>query len=114
MKNHPLYKKLKQIALNANYSIERIQNASFNQVVELLGAHHFTLAFFNNMKRELVEVLRDRDDEEALRQLRQQTKTWLDVNFPKWEAERGRMDNRRFIIIWLEGKPEVANAYDIQ
>lgn len=41
-------------------------------------------------------------------------KTWLDVNFANWEAERGRIDNKPFIIIWLKGKPEVANAYDIQ
>lgn len=41
-------------------------------------------------------------------------KAWFDVNLANWQAERDRMDSKPFIIIYLKGKPEVANACDIQ
>jgi len=114
MKNHPLYKKLKQIALDGNYTIEQIQNARFNQVAELLESRDFTVAFLNNMKRGIIDALQNRYDEQTLQRLTQEAKNWLDVNFPDWQAERGRQGNKLYVTIWLEGKPEVANAYDIQ
>lgn len=114
MKNHPHYKKLKQIALDGNYTIDQVQNASFNQVAELLETRDFSLAFLNNMKRGIIDTLQNRDDEEDLQGLKQQAETWLDAHFPDWQAERGRQGNKPYVTIWLEGKPEVANAYDIQ
>lgn len=105
MKNHPLYKKLKQIALDGNYTIEQIQNAGFNQIAELLETRNFSLAFLNNMKRGIIMTLQNRDDEQNLQQLKQTAKSWLDTNFPDWEAERGREGDKPFVKIWLKGKP---------
>jgi len=104
MKNHPLYKKLKQIALDGNYTIEQVENAGFNQVAELLGTRNFSLAFLNNMKRGIIDALQNRDDEQALQELKQQAKSWLDTNFPGWQAERGREGNKPYVTIWLKGK----------
>lgn len=105
MNNHPFYKKLKQIALDGNYSIEQVQALSFNQAADLLGTRDFTVTFLNNMKRGVIDVLRNRDDKANMEQLKQTVKTWLDANFEDWEAERGRQGNKPFITIWLEGKP---------
>lgn len=105
MKNQPLYKKLKQIALDGNYTIEQVENAGFNQVAELLETRNFSLAFLNNMKRGIVMTLQNRDDEEAMQGLKQQAKNWLDTNFPDWQAERGREGDKPFVKIWLKGKP---------
>ncbi len=105
MKNHPLYKKLKQIALDGNCTIEQVENAGFNQVAELLGTRNFSLAFLNNMKWGIVMALQNRDDEQNMQQLKQTAKSWLDANFPDWQAERGRESDKPFVKVWLEGKP---------
>jgi len=105
MKNHLLYKKLKQIALDGNYTIEQVQNASFNQVAAILGTRDFTLTFLNNMKRGIIDTLRNRDDEDNMQALRIVAMAWLNANFPNWKAERGRESDKPFVKIWLEGKP---------
>lgn len=105
MKNHPLYKMLKQIALDGNYSVEQIEALNFNQAASLFGERTFTLTFLNNMKRGVIDTLQNRDDENNLQQLKQKAKNWLGANLPDWEAEKGRQDDKPYITIWLEGKP---------
>ncbi len=105
MNNHPFYKKLKQIALDGNYSIEQVQALSFNQAADLLGTRDFTVTFLNNMKRGVIDALRNRDDKANMEQLKQTAKAWLDANFPNWEAERGREGGKPYVTVWLEGKP---------
>ncbi len=105
MKNHLFYKKLKQTALDGNYSIEQVQALSFNQAADLLGTRDFTITFLNNMKRGVIDALRNRDDKANMEQLKQTAKTWLDANFPDWEAERDREDGKPYVKIWLEGRP---------
>ncbi|MHC4084453.1 MAG: hypothetical protein ACYSWZ_22410 [Planctomycetota bacterium] len=105
MKNHPLYKKLKQIALDRNYTVEQAQALDFNQAAELLETRSFSLTFLINMKYGVIDTLRHRDDENDLQQLKETTQNWLDTNFPDWEAERGRQGNKPYITIWLRGKP---------
>lgn len=105
MKNHPLYKKLKQIALDRNYTVEQAQALGFNQAAELLETRRFSFTFLINMKYGVIDALRHRDDENDLQQLKQTVKNWLDTNFPDWEAERDRQGNKPYITIWLRGKP---------
>lgn len=104
MRNHPLYQKFKQTALDGNYTIEQVQSLDFNQATQLLGTRTFTLTFLNNMKRGIVMVLQNRDDELDLQQLKQKAETWLDTHFPDWEAERGREGDKPFVTIWFQGK----------
>jgi hypothetical protein len=105
MKNHPLYKKLKQIALDRNYTVEQAQALDFNQAAELLETHSFSLTFLVNMKYGVIDALRHRDDENDLQQLKETAKNWLDIDFPDWEAERGRQGDKPYITFWLRGKP---------
>ncbi len=105
MENHPLYKKLKHIALDGNYTVEQAQALGFNQTAELLETRSFSLTFLVNMKRGVIDALRHRDDENDFQQLKQTAQNWLDTNFPDWEAERGRQGNKPYITIWLRGKP---------
>lgn len=105
MRNHPLYKKLKQIVLDGNYTIEQVRDATYNQVVELLGERGFGNAFLTNMKRLLIIEMQEVQDEDNMQQLKQTAKNWLDTNFPDWVAEKGREDDKPFITIWLKGKP---------
>lgn len=112
MKNLPLYKKLKQILLEGNYTIEDVENLGFNRAAELLGTRSFGLGLLNNMKRGLIDTLQSRDDENDMQQLKQTAKNWLDANFPNAEAERGRESGKPFVKIWLKGKPENA-GHDI-
>lgn len=105
MQNHPLYIKLRQIALDGNYTIQQVRDATYNQVAELLGERGFGNAFLTNMKRLLITEMQGVQDEENMQQLKQTAKSWLDANFPDWEAERGREDDKSFVTIWLNGKP---------
>ncbi len=108
MKNHPLYKKFKQIVLDGNYTIEQVENADFNQVAELLGTRSFSLAFLNNMKRGIIMALQNQNDEADMQQLRLTAMMWLNANFPDWQSERGREDDKPFVTIWLKGKPQLS------
>ena len=105
MRDHPLYKKLKQIAFDGDYTVEQLQFMEFSQAIELLGTSDFTLTFLHNMKRSIIDAIRDRDDDFSLQQLKQQAQNILDANFAGWEAERGRQGGKPYINIWLEGKP---------
>lgn len=109
MKNHPLYKKLKQIALDGNYTIEQIENMNFNQAADLLSERTFTITFLRNMKRGIIDALQDRDDEDSLKQLKYRAKAFLDANFPNWKAVKGKQGEYPFITIWLKGNPNDAS-----
>ena len=105
MRDHPLYKKLKQIAFDGDYIVEQLQFMKFSRAIELLGTSDFTLTFLNNMKRSVIDAIQDRDDEFSLQQLKQRVQSILDANFAGWEAERGRHSGKPYVNIWLEGKP---------
>lgn len=105
MENHPLYKKLRQTALDNNYTVDQVLSLNFNQATELLDTHSFSDTFLNNMKRGIVMVLQNRDDESGFLQLKQAAGDWLDANFPNWEAEIERENGKPCVNIWLKGKP---------
>jgi len=108
MENHPIYRDFKQLALQDHYSIEYVEGLGFNEAAELLGRGDFTQTFLNNMKRGVVAVLQDRDDEADLQGLRSQlidgNRRWLQENFPDAQFERGRQADKPYITIWLRGK----------
>jgi hypothetical protein len=105
MRNHPLYQKLKLIALDENYTIEQVQSLSFTQVTSLLGERPVSTTFLENMKQGIIMVLQYRDDERDLQALQGQVKTFLDTNFPGWGAECDRECGKPCIRLWLKGKP---------
>ena len=105
MENHPLYKKLSQIALGNHYTVEQVRSLNFNQATELLEACSFSHTFLNNMKLGIVLALQERDDKNNLQQLKQTAGHWLDANFPNWGAEIEREKGKPCVKIWLKGKP---------
>lgn len=104
MENHPFYKKLRQAALDNNYTVDQVQSLNFNQATELLETRSFSHTFLSNMKRGVVLALQERDDKNSLQQFKQTAGNWLDTNFPNWEAECGRERDKPYIKIWLRGK----------
>jgi len=105
MENHPLYQKLSQILLDDNYTVDQVRSLSCNQAAELLDTRSFSDTFLSNMKRKVVMVLQNRDDESGFLQLKQTAGNWLDANFPNWEAELERANGKPCVKIWLKGKP---------
>jgi len=105
MKNNPLYDKLKQIALDGDYTVEQVQNATVGQIATLLGASGQKPQFIENMRRGIINTLQNRDDEVNLRALKSQAIDRLNSNFPDFAAERGREGDKPFVKIWLKGKP---------
>lgn len=105
MRNHPLYQKLKLIALDENYTIKQVQSLSFTQVTTLLGERSGSTTFLENMKQGIIMVLQYRDDERDLQALQDQVKTFLDTNYPGWIAECDRECGKPCIRLWLKGKP---------
>ena len=105
MENQPLYKKLRQTALDNNYTVDQVRSLNFSQAAELLETRDFSHTFLNNMKRCIVIILQNRDDESDFLRLKQVTEDRLVTNFPNWEAEFGRESDKPFVKIWLRGKP---------
>jgi hypothetical protein len=106
MKNHLLYEKLKQTALDDNYTIEQVQGLDFNAAAELFGTRSFSNTFFGNMKLELIAEMQNQQDESD-KQLFQAKVESLRNQFPDFEVERGRQDNKLYVTIWPKGKPEI-------
>ena len=105
MRNHPLYKQLKQIALDGEYTVEQAKNLTAVQAKNLLGGSYFATTFFENMKRGIIMTLESRDEELNFQAIKNMATSFLDTNFPDWEAERGRESNKPYVTIWLKGKP---------
>jgi len=105
MENHPLYRKIRQTALDNNYTVEQVRSLNFNQATELLETRSYSHTFLSNMKRGIVLALQERDDKHNLQQLKQTVGNWLETNFPNCEAEIERENGKPCVKIWLKGKP---------
>jgi len=110
MRNNTIYKALKQLILDNNYTVEQLQQLGFNEARQLLGNPRFSVTFFNNMKRGLIDTLQARDDKADCDRVKGRIKTWLDTNYPNCEIERGRESGKPVIKLWLKGKPNAGNS----
>lgn len=104
MQNHPSYQKLEQTALDGNYTAAQVRALSFTQASALLGERPASFTFLENMKKGIIMSLQNQEDEFNLQQVKLAVASWLDSNFPDWEAERGREGGKPFVTIWMEGK----------
>lgn len=105
MVNNPLYHKFRELVLGNNYTVEQVKELSLEQAVNLLGGGGFSCTFWDNMRQTVITVLQSRDDQNDLNMLKQTARTWLDTNFPDWEAEIERQDGKPCVRLWLKGKP---------
>lgn len=91
--------------LDGNYTVEQVRALSFIQATALLGERPASVTFLENMRKGIIMALQDREDEFNLQEIKQKVASWIDDNFPDWEAERGREGGKPFVTIWMEGKP---------
>ena len=98
------------MVISGNYTFSQIENATASQVIQIGG---FSLEeageiqfFWEGIKRLLLIDFIDRRDGIRMEALKTEAQTWLDANFPNWQATRGRESDKPYVTIWLEGKPE--------
>lgn len=104
MKNRADYKTLEQKVLDENWTIEQLEAVTEKQIKIFLGKPHLSVTFLKNVKKCLIETVRNRDDLKNFQDLKVTAKSWLDANFPGWKAERGRERGKPYVTIWLKGK----------
>ena len=106
MKNNPAYIALKQAALDGNYTVQQVKNATAQQIAAAAGVTKADLPYLPNVKQLLIRELNDRDDEINLQSLRSQIWSWLQTHFPNFALSRGKKAGKKYITIWLDGKPD--------
>lgn len=107
MRKDPIYQTVLSYAIANNATVEQAESLTRQQVSSIVGYEAIiSEAFLVNMRVGIATELRDRDDAEHMDGLKQQAKSWLDANFPHWEADKGREFGKPFVTIWLEGKPQ--------
>jgi hypothetical protein len=110
MRNNALYLQLKHAASNGNYTVEQAKSITKAQIESILGTS-IGDNFYANMKNVLVNQLSDEADDADMKDLREQliggSRQWLGNHFPNAEFERGQENGKKYIKIWLAGKPEV-------
>ena len=107
MRNNPIFKDIQKLVRDNSYTIEQIENATEYQLKNLLNVDSLGSLNFSAMKQLLIRDLEDTQAEEDMQHLLLEAKNWLNMNFPEWDAVRGtEEDNKRFVKIWLYGKPE--------
>ena len=106
MRNNQFYKQMRQVVLDGDYTVEQVELATDDQIKTILDAPDLKPTFIANLRRCVTKDLIDQDDERNLQDLRTQVWGWLNTDFPDFEFERGREDDKPFVKIWLKGKPE--------
>lgn len=110
MKNRPEYKIL--LPFLGSMTVNQIKNATAEQMEALVGdddnypAKKFA-KYLRSIKKLLLKDKQELMDKAELTVLKNQFKTWLENNFSNYKIEKGRELGKRFVTIWLDGKPEV-------
>ena len=106
MKNNPHYQRLRQKALDDNYTIEQVDNLTSNQLSQALNVEEAEIGpRLNGMKELLTAEMKTTADKTKTDSIIAAFKIWLDTNFPQHEEIVGGEDDKVFVTIWLEGKP---------
>jgi len=115
MTNHPLYKQLRRYVLDGDMTAQQVQGMTKHDVAKLLGVgendpfwSNGNEGFWINLKGNLVQELHRRNNE----QIKQTVSAMIDVpafcqQFPNLELDHGELGGKRYITVWLDGKPEV-------
>ena len=113
MTKNAIYKRFKNIAIAAGYSVGQIQNATYEVVRKKLGGTyqgktyemHLSETIIDNIKELLIRQLQTRADEKEKKTFIEQLKVGFAANFPNAEIERSRDQGKRKITIWIDGQP---------
>lgn len=96
-----MYVQLKQI-LGEDYTIEQVESATRQQVINLLGTDDFTQTLLANVKKLLIRDVIEKNNIAAVQSIKDE----IISLFPDVEFEKGSIGEKRYVIVWLEGKPE--------
>jgi hypothetical protein len=96
-----MYTQLKQI-LGNDYTIEQVESATRQQVINLLGTDDFTQTQLGNVKKLLIRDVKEKEDIANMLSIRDE----IISCFPSAEFDKGRIGTKRFVTVWLDGKPE--------
>ena len=92
---------LKQKIDKGDISLEQLKSADYWQV-RTLTDERFSYTFFKNIKSAAIQYFQNKKDIATQGQL----KTLIVSQFPDVEFEHQRIDDKRLIKVWLDGKPE--------
>ena len=119
MRNRQIYKDIRQIVIDGNYTIEQVENTTRRQIVidgnyTLKQVENTTRqqmetvagrsvgGLFEGIKENLIRELTERDDRVRLDRIR----TGIINIFPDVEFGREIVDGKRCYHVWPDGKPE--------
>ena len=103
MRNRQLYKTIKQIVIDGNYTIAQVEGVTRRQMESIVGQS--VGGYFEGIKENLVKELTAQDD--TLRQ--SQIRNAIISQFPNAEFDKGTVRGKKFVRIWIDGKPEARN-----
>ena len=105
MRNNKTYKLFEQIATDGDYTILQVENSTTEQVETVIGVRGLSQTFVDNMKSLLIRRLQTRDDElDKQFFISKINIPALRSRFENIEFEKQRDDDKRIIIIHLDGK----------
>ena len=107
MKSNPLYKQIKQIALDEDYTIQQVRDATKTQITSLLGISESAVldTFVDCMKANLAEELRRRDFERDKQFIIDNYSEELRKRFGDCQIDKSEIRGYRCVLIWLDGAP---------
>ena len=105
MRNNPSYIQL--VSQTIDHTDQQIVDATKQQAETLLGVM-MSDNFFANAKvcilLDRAEVAFEGNFNDVKDQLISGGRTWLQDNFPDVEFEKGNIEGKRFVTVWLDGK----------
>jgi len=104
-----LYKGLATWAEARGYTPEHVAAISWQQVARRLKDPSITNRLWQRVRDAYCRAAREAQAETAFttfRQAMQETANVIRDSFPAVEYEKGRRGEKRFITIWLDGRPE--------
>ena len=104
-----MYTQLKQ-TLGEDYTAEDVESATYEQaesitrqqVTDLLGTDDFTQTMLANVRKLLIRDAAEENNIAAMLSIEDE----IISIFPNAQFERGCIADKRFVTVWLDGKPE--------
>jgi len=104
------YNLLAAWASRAGLTAAQVRQIAWMQMAKRLKDTSITDVLWERIKARCCDVLEDAENASVLQQFRtalQDTVNVIKDNYPSVEFERGKREDKRFITLWLDGKPVV-------
>jgi len=111
-----LYNALETWAQAQGYTPDQVAAVTWQQVARRLKDASISNRLWQRVRDAYCQAARETQAQAAFdvfRQFMQDTANTIRDNFPDVEYEKGRRADKRFITIWLDGKPEPALTEEV-